>query len=179
MRVRVWTRVFGASSTETEHKTVEVCVCQNRRQKKCRESPLPSITRELKMDLFIWLCGCVLALLSPPAVTAEEGGRFDTLAARSCPCHVGDNWKLTRSLQEQHLCICAAAFHRVTAAPLMINLGFFSPDFKPNNVMTARRVTLSLCPSPGQWQFFRGSTGWHLPPENTICYPRFATVFIG
>lgn len=36
-----------------------------------------------KMDLFIWLCGCLLALLWPSAVKAEEGGKFDTFAGRS------------------------------------------------------------------------------------------------
>lgn len=40
------------------------------------------IQRE-KMDLFIWLCGCLLAFLLPSAVKTEEGGKFDTFAARS------------------------------------------------------------------------------------------------
>lgn len=40
------------------------------------------IQRE-KMDLFIWLCGCLLAFLLPSAVKTEEKGKFDTFAARS------------------------------------------------------------------------------------------------
>lgn len=36
-----------------------------------------------KMDLFVWLCGCLLAFILPSAVKAEEGGKFDTFAARS------------------------------------------------------------------------------------------------
>lgn len=39
-------------------------------------------TRGEKMDLFIWLCGCLLAFLLPPSVKAEEEGKFDTFAAR-------------------------------------------------------------------------------------------------
>lgn len=42
-----------------------------------------STIRAKKMDLFIWLCGCLLAFLLPSAVKAEEGGKFDTFAARS------------------------------------------------------------------------------------------------
>lgn len=38
--------------------------------------------RRGKMDLFIWLCGCLLAFLLPQAAKAEEGGKFDTFAAR-------------------------------------------------------------------------------------------------
>lgn len=43
--------------------------------------------QEKKMDLFIWLCGCLLALLLPAAVITEEGGKFDTFAARSHHTH--------------------------------------------------------------------------------------------
>lgn len=35
------------------------------------------------MDLHIWLCGCLLAFLSPSAAKAEEGGEFDTFAQTS------------------------------------------------------------------------------------------------
>lgn len=35
------------------------------------------------MDLFIWLCGCLLAVLLPSAVRADEGGEFDTCSTRS------------------------------------------------------------------------------------------------
>lgn len=37
------------------------------------------------MDLFVWLCGCILALLLPSAVKAGEGGKFDAVAVRLNP----------------------------------------------------------------------------------------------
>lgn len=44
---------------------------------------------EKKMDLFIWLCGCLLAFLSPSAAKAEEGGEFDTFFAVTRRCWMG------------------------------------------------------------------------------------------
>lgn len=48
-----------------------------------RRGVFSSTSKGKKMDLFIWICGCLLAFLSPSAVKAEEGGKFDTFAARS------------------------------------------------------------------------------------------------
>lgn len=48
-----------------------------------KKGVFPSTSKGKKMDLFMWLCGCLLAFLSPSAVKAEEGGKFDTFAARS------------------------------------------------------------------------------------------------
>lgn len=46
------------------------------------------------MDLFTWFCGCILAFLLPPAVKTEEGGKFDTSAARLKQCVTrGVEWK--------------------------------------------------------------------------------------
>ena len=39
-------------------------------------------TRGGKMDLLIWLCGCILAFLLPSGAKTEEVGKFDTFAAR-------------------------------------------------------------------------------------------------
>lgn len=39
-------------------------------------------TREEKMDLFIWLCGCTLVCLLPSSVKAEEGGKFHMFVSR-------------------------------------------------------------------------------------------------
>lgn len=49
------------------------------------------------MDLFISLCGCLLAVFLPSAVRAEEGGEFDTsLRAQTTLSHPKAACKLTR-----------------------------------------------------------------------------------
>lgn len=52
------------------------------------------------MDLFVWLCGCLLAFLLPSAANTEEGGKFDTFLppAQITLSRVGVKWKLTRFL---------------------------------------------------------------------------------